>query len=549
MHFTLPLGIVLVSFTAAPLLEAQCEFQRIDPTNGSAADGFGSAVAVSGDRVLVGAPEHDSVAAEAGAAYIYENVGGTWVEQLLTASDGAAMDAFGLSVAIDGDLAVIGAPADTPFGFNSGSAYVFERIGGTWTEVQKLTASNGILGDLYGISVSIEGDRIIVGACQVSSFQFFGFGNGRIFVYERSGGTFQETQIITASDGAPGDRFGVNHDAEGDLLLISAENKDITGPTSGAAYLFEYSGGTWNELDRIEPSDGVGGDFFSMGLALENGTAVCGSPNHAANGNNSGALYVFERSGSTWNETQKLLAGTGSAEDWLGRWVRFENGVIWSGAHSNNQSKTGSLHTWSNDGSAWVEGSSFVPTDAVVGDQHGYAFDVDGSRLMVGSRRASRAGATYEYSSVLSVIAPAGCDLNPAGSIALVSGDSVIGSSMTISLHNPIGTQTPGATLPIVAISNQILSLPNGCGLPFGWDMTGGGMGELLVDPGTLIAPSPIVLAPWTGTPVETTLDMPPSCALIGTDVVVQGVMLDTAAGPGDVKFALTRGLYVLLGQ
>ena len=127
-------------------------------------------------------------------------------KQKLTASDAAADDNFGISVSIDGDTAVIGAFGDDDNGSYSGSAYVYVRSNGVWSEQQKLTASDGAESDYFGHSVSIDGDTAVIGAYADDDN---GRDSGSAYVYVRSNGVWSEQQKLTASDGADNDLFGV----------------------------------------------------------------------------------------------------------------------------------------------------------------------------------------------------------------------------------------------------------------------------------------------------------------------------------------------------
>ena len=143
------------------------ESAKLTASDGDFEDYFGYSVSISGDSVVVGAYRDDDSGINSGSAYIFErDAKGTWTEvQKLTASDGAAEDSFGYIVSISGDSVVVGAYRDDDSGINSGSAYIFERDAkGTWTEVQKLTASDGAAEDSFGYSVSISGERVVVGA-------------------------------------------------------------------------------------------------------------------------------------------------------------------------------------------------------------------------------------------------------------------------------------------------------------------------------------------------------------------------------------------------
>jgi len=162
-------------------------------------------VGVSGDIAVVGAPFRTVGAnSSQGAVYIFMRNGSTWSAQpMITSSDGAASDDFGLHVAINGNTAVIGAPYKNG---SQGAAYVFTYNGSAWSQQQKLTASDGAANDIFGCSVAVNGDTAVVGADQktVSSNPF----QGAAYVFTRSGTTWSQQQKLTGSDGAAGDQFG-----------------------------------------------------------------------------------------------------------------------------------------------------------------------------------------------------------------------------------------------------------------------------------------------------------------------------------------------------
>ncbi|MDG2053345.1 MAG: hypothetical protein P8J86_01415 [Phycisphaerales bacterium] len=160
----------------------------------------------------------------------------------LTASDGDSSDYFGLSVSISGDYAVIGAPSDDDNGETSGSAYVFERDGaGNWSEVQKLTASDGAGGDWFGYSVSISGNYAVIGA---TGDYDNGEYPGSAYVFDRdAGGNWSEVQKLTASDGAGSARFGYSVSISGDYTVIGARLDDDNGSSSGSAYVYKIQPG------------------------------------------------------------------------------------------------------------------------------------------------------------------------------------------------------------------------------------------------------------------------------------------------------------------
>jgi hypothetical protein len=293
--------------------------QKLAPSDGSVGLRFSSSVAISGDTIVVGA---NAFTIEQGKAYVFVRSGGVWTEQqILKASDGAFADfaGFGDSVTIQGDTAIVGAPGigSESTATQEGAAYVFVRNGTTWTEQQKLKASDRARGDLFGDSVELSGNTLIVGAPLDDVGVNIEQGSAYIFV--RSGTSWTEQQKLTAADGARQDRFG-RVAISGDTAIVGA-----TGG-QGAAYVFVRSGATWMQQQKLRLPDGVTGDAFGLDVAMDGDTAVIGAPGEDTAGeadSNDGAAYIFVRSGATWVRQQRLV---GSAES-----AGFGGGVAISG--------------------------------------------------------------------------------------------------------------------------------------------------------------------------------------------------------------------------
>jgi len=221
--------------------------------------------------------------------------GGTWTEQQkLTASDATVFDSFGFSVAISGDTAVAGAYGDdTPAGTDAGSAYVFVRSEGTWTEQQKLTASDAAAEDLFGGSVAISGDTVVAGAYVDDTPA--GEDTGSAYVFVRSGGTWTEQQQLTASDAAADDGFGLSVAVSGDTVVAGAYlDETPAGEYAGSAYVFVRSGGAWTEQQKLTASDAAAEDEFGYSVAVSGDTVVAGAPfDSTPAGEFAGSAYVF----------------------------------------------------------------------------------------------------------------------------------------------------------------------------------------------------------------------------------------------------------------
>ncbi len=222
------------------------------------------------------------------------------LETKITASDAAEVDQFGHSVAIAGDTAIVGARFnDDAGGGDSGSAYIFDRNqGGTdnWGQVLKLTASDAAAGDFFGNSVAIAGDTAIVGAYQNDDA---GSASGSAYIFARNqGGADNWGQVLklTASDAAAGDQFGYSVAISGDTAIVGALLNDDAGGDSGSVYIFDRNQGgadNWGQVLKLIASDAAGNDFFGVSVAIAGDTAIVGALLNDDAGSQSGSVYIF----------------------------------------------------------------------------------------------------------------------------------------------------------------------------------------------------------------------------------------------------------------
>ena len=313
-RYTLALAGVLLlvampAWSVTPIEEA--EFLAAD---GAPGDQFGYSVALSGDTAVFGArfDDDDVNGVDSGSAYVFTRSGTTWsLQAKLTAADGAAGDQFGYSVAIASDTVVITANADDDDvnGVDSGSAYVFTRSGTTWSQQAKLTGADGAAGDLFGVRVAISGDTALIGA-RFDDDDINGVDSGSAYVFTRSGTAWSQQARLTAADGAAGDWFGYSVALSGDTALIGAHfvDDDVNGIDSGAAFVFTRSGTAWSQYAKLTPADGAAGDQFGGRVAMSGNTAVIGARlvDDVVRGVDSGSAYVF--TGVQDGDQQQALA-------------------------------------------------------------------------------------------------------------------------------------------------------------------------------------------------------------------------------------------------
>ena len=278
---------------------------KLTASDAEASDSFGVSVAVGGDIVVVGASLEDAEGTDAGAAYVFRrNEGGAddWGQLTkLSASDAQNLDFFGVSVAVSDDTAVVGAPGEDTGGTNAGAVYVFQRDEGgadSWGEVTKLAASDAQAGDVFGVSVAGSGDTTVVGALGEDDG---GTNAGAAYVFHRNeGGADNWGQVtkLSASDAEASDSFGVSVAVGGDIVVVGASLEDAEGTDAGAAYVFRRNEGgadDWGQLTKLSASDAQNLDFFGVSVAVSDDTAVVGAPGEDTGGTNAGAVYVFQR--------------------------------------------------------------------------------------------------------------------------------------------------------------------------------------------------------------------------------------------------------------
>ena len=268
------------------------ESQRLTASDGAERDFFGRTISVSGDTVLVGAFGDDvSTSVDQGSVYVFVKSGTSWsLQQKLAPSDGAAGDAFGISVSLSGDTALIGSyQDDIGSASNRGSAYVFVRSGTTWTQQQKLTASDGVAEDWFGAQVSLSGDTAIATAIGDDS------SRGSAYVFVRSGTTWTQTQKLTASDGTTFDGFGFDVFVSGDTALIGAMDEDVgQNPDQGAVYVFVNGGSGFIERQKFTGRDTSAHAYFGISAGLSGETAVVGAYfDDVGSTPDQGSAYVF----------------------------------------------------------------------------------------------------------------------------------------------------------------------------------------------------------------------------------------------------------------
>ncbi|NNE68049.1 MAG: hypothetical protein HKN33_15915 [Pyrinomonadaceae bacterium] len=376
------------------------EDQILLASDGGEDDNFGGSVAVHSDTIVIGATDVDDTANNEGAAYVFTLSRGTWRQQdILRSTTPNANDRFGSAVAVDGNRAVVGSRSDDDLGNFSGSVYEFTRTGSTWTQQDKFHAVDTGSGDGFGSAVALFGDTI---AASSPSNDLRGPLSGSAYVFEARFPGWSQVGRFLPYDGQEDDLLGRAMDIDGDTLLISAVDDDL-GTDSGSIYEFTRTSNGWYPREKIYLFGSTGGEQFGSALDLEGDTLVVGAPSNDPNGNLSGSAHVFRRSGQTWQFPAHLLPSDGSEGARFGNAVAIDGNTIAVGAFTDGEAGTGAgaVYVFTFDGFAWIEQQKIIGSDTEADDRFGTSLALQGDTLLIGSPRddqaGNNAGAVYFY--------------------------------------------------------------------------------------------------------------------------------------------------------
>jgi hypothetical protein len=358
--------------------------------NVASVERFGTAVALEGDTAAVGATlARADGGTRTGAAYVYTRKGSTWTQQArLLAADGADSDRFGSAVALHGDTLLVGASnADRILGQNQGAAYVFTRLGTNWTQQAKLEADDGTPGDTLGTTVALFGDTALVAASRHDVGTVV--DQGAAYVFLRNGASWTQQAQLLAPAGLPMDLFGTGVALYGDTALVGSQGADVTQLNQGAAHVFIRTGVTWTHEALLVATDAAQSDSFGVSVALHGDTALIGTPFEPAGGDMLvGSAYVFQRSGASWTEQQKLQKPGGAMSDLFGFAVAVHGDTLLVGVHNDDLAPlvdVGSVRVYTHAGSTWTQQALLSQGTGVGGNQLGFRVALSGDTAVVGA--------------------------------------------------------------------------------------------------------------------------------------------------------------------
>ncbi len=364
---------------------------KLTASDAAASDIFGWSVSISGDWAIVGASGDDDDGEDSGSAYLFKRDGEVWDQkQKLTAEDADASDYFGMSVSIDGYWAIVGAERNDDDGEDSGSAYIFlTRDSTSWTELAKLTAADADTQDLFGKSVSIDGEYAIVGAEQDDDD---GESSGSAYIFKRDSTSWSQQAKLTALDPAAYDWFGTSVSIDGDYAIVGARGDDDGGQWSGSAYIFKREGTSWSQQQKLTAADADTADRFGYSVSISGDYAIVGAEGDTDAGyylgSGSGSAYIFKRDGTSWTEQQKLTALDADAGDEFGTSVSIDGDYAIVGAQLDDDggNKSGSAYIFKREGTSWSQQEDkLTADDAAAEDIFGWSVSIDDDYAIVGA--------------------------------------------------------------------------------------------------------------------------------------------------------------------
>jgi hypothetical protein len=399
------------------------EIKKLIASDAEDDDELGWAVSVDGDYAVVGAYKEDGGGTDRGAAYVYyKDEGGAdnWgqIKKLVASSKGDNYQ-FGRSVSIKGDYIFVGSPLDSSIGALEGSVYIFNKdCGGfsNWGETQKITASDAEVNGAFGWSVSVGEDYAVIGSLLKNNGGSFR-GEAYIFFKDESNPSneWQELKSLTPSDSEDGDSFGGSVFIDGDYIIVGSPGKDNEGSNQGAAYLYcKDCGGSsnWGEMQKIISSDISDDDAFGGAVSINGDNIIVGAYG-AGSALRVGAAYIFDRSGqgpsNEWQEVKIIPNTNNQIEDRFG----------WSVSVYGNYAIVGSVFVDAisilNSGAAYVyykdEGGvnnwgvvkTLLPEDIESGDSFGLAVSIDEGNILIGAPKEDGEGTNRGSAYVFSV--------------------------------------------------------------------------------------------------------------------------------------------------
>ena len=392
------LFVLILNFSAQT--QTQNEIQKLLASGGTSNDQFGYSVSIDNNRAVIGSIFDVVNGVNAGAAYVYVFNGTSWVEETkLIATDTNSIRQFGSSVSISGDKIIVGAQADDENGTFSGSAYIFKYNGTLWVEEAKLVPSDGATNDQFGISVSISGDNVIIGA---SLDDDNGTNSGSAYIFKFDGNSWIEDIKLTPTDAAQNDNFGRSVSIFDNKAIVGSP-LDGDGTAIGSSFIFSFNGNSWVQEAKLIGSDTTSGDIFGWSVSISENKVIIGAQLADNSEVNSGSSYIFSFNGSSWLEEAKLTATDAGLSNRFGWSVSIsgDSALVGAVGKDDNGVSSGAAYYYNYNGTSWIEQAKLLASDNESDDQLGYSVSISNNNKIIGARldddNGTNSGAAYFF--------------------------------------------------------------------------------------------------------------------------------------------------------
>lgn len=409
---------VLVGVPASADATTIASDAEVTSDNVQADDEFGATVAVDGDLMVVGAPHHST---QKGKAYVFardEGGADAWGQVAeLTPSRNNNLANFGQAVAIDGDTVVVGAPREYGAGARTGEVFVFARNEGgadAWGEVASLAGSDVADSDFFGRALALEGDTLVVGA---SGKDDNGSDSGAVYIFERDSGTWSETVKLAPDDTGLNDQFGKHVALDGDTLVVAADDDTASGENDGAVYIFGRNEGgldLWGDVAKLSAPATASNPDFGDAVAIASDYLVVGADAAEGGVAESGAAYVYGRDeggADNWGLVSTLAGSEGAADDAFGRTVALSADALLIGAERADArgEDSGAVYLFELNAGQWVESQKLALPALGDDDLFGSSLAIDADTIAVGATTIVSEGSVFMFR----LIADTGGDAGP----------------------------------------------------------------------------------------------------------------------------------------
>ncbi len=365
-----------------PSAHAQCALEKMLASDGADNDYFGNAVALQGDLAFVGAPFRDNGnSADAGAVYVFRRFGFEWQEMaMLLPSESNADQNFGFSLDLQATRLLISAPGEDEGGLRVGAVYVFELELGVWLETAKLVASDPLESSGFARCVGLDGDTAVVGAWGAVGAAA---ATGAAYVYEIAGGSWSQTAKLFDPSATEHDNFGYSVDVSGDTIFAGAPFNDVAASDCGVVFVCDRTAGVWSISTVLESSEAQQLKFFGSALALDGDQAIVSA---TGTDDQLSKVYFWTRSGGTWSEVYKDRPVTKDNGEWFGYSVALRGDRALVGARMDEG--MGSAYLYARDASGWSSAGAFFDPQGGTDGLFGQSVALDGSYILIGGPKA-----------------------------------------------------------------------------------------------------------------------------------------------------------------